>query len=229
MAKNNKTVQKKADSKRAGKRTRNWTAIFYPEDLPENWTSIINEHHFKWIQSPFHDKDINPDGTPKKAHYHVLFLFNSVKNKEQVIALLQGSFGASDTGSTVGVSNPQQVSDAGGLVRYMAHIDNPEKHQYEVGEIIGHNGADVAIYLRATLGERYNYIREMMQYIRDNDITEYKDLLNYAMIERFEDWFPLLCDNCTYIIETYIKSVRNSTTKKIENLEVDKNTGEVKE
>ncbi|EFF22076.1 replication protein, partial [Enterococcus faecium E1636] len=40
-------------------------------------------------------------------------------------------------------------------------------------------------------------------------ITEIKDLIDYAMSERFDDWFPLLCDNSAYIIGQYIKSNRH--------------------
>jgi len=29
------------------------------------------------------------------------------------------------------------------------------------------------------------------------------------MNERFDDWFPLLCDNSAYIMDSYIKSNRH--------------------
>lgn len=83
MAKNSKEKQKEYDSKRAGQRTRNWTLIFYPEDLPDDWKERVDELCVKWIESPLHDRDENPDGTPKKAHIHTLFMFETVKNSEQ--------------------------------------------------------------------------------------------------------------------------------------------------
>ncbi|WP_428270135.1 hypothetical protein [Enterococcus faecium] len=40
-------------------------------------------------------------------------------------------------------------------------------------------------------------------------MTEMKDLIDYALESRFEDWFPLLCDNSAFIMEQYIKSNRH--------------------
>ncbi|WP_376750447.1 hypothetical protein [Mammaliicoccus sciuri] len=43
----------------------------------------------------------------------------------------------------------------------------------------------------------------------ENDIREYEELWIYAMDNRFDDWFPLLADNCTFAINTFIKSRRH--------------------
>ncbi|WP_225354628.1 Rep family protein, partial [Ligilactobacillus murinus] len=53
-------------------RARTWTFIVYPESAPENWRDLLDEYHVPWVESPLHDKDINPDGTVKKAHWHVI-------------------------------------------------------------------------------------------------------------------------------------------------------------
>ncbi|WP_425303741.1 hypothetical protein [Salmonella enterica] len=37
----------------------------------------------------------------------------------------------------------------------------------------------------------------MMSFVDSKNITEIKDLIDYAMSERFDDWFPLLCDKPT--------------------------------
>ena len=91
----------------------------------------------------------------------------------------------------------------------MAHLDNPEKHQYPVSEILSHGGVDLAELLRPSSSERYTIIRDMCDFIRENHITEFQDLMDYAMAERFDDWFPLLCDNSAYVVGQYIKSQRH--------------------
>ena len=48
-----------------------------------------------------------------------------------------------------------------------------------------------------------------MAFVKENNIVGIKDLLDYAMDERFEDWFPSLCDNSAYIMDSYIKSNRH--------------------
>ncbi|WP_419247606.1 hypothetical protein [Roseibium aggregatum] len=49
----------------------------------------------------------------------------------------------------------------------------------------------------------------MTSFIVENDIREYEELWIYAMEHRFDDWFPLLADNGTFAINTFIKSRRH--------------------
>ena len=49
----------------------------------------------------------------------------------------------------------------------------------------------------------------MCEFVRDNNIDEFQDLIDYSMAERFDTWFPLLCDSCSYVVGQYIKSQRH--------------------
>lgn len=196
-------------------RTRNWTFVAYPESVPQNWRDILDEQHIQWIESPLHDRDLNADGETKKAHWHILVMFEGNKSFEQIKELTE----------QIHATIPQKCASVKGLVRYMAHLDNPEKVQYDRGTIIGHGGVDVAEYLRPTSSSRYQLIGEMMDFVRDNDIVELEDLAYYARIERFDDWFPLLCDNSAYIMGEFIRSRRNRAVSR--RVLVDTKTGEV--
>ena len=199
MAKNN-DKHKKYDEKRAGERTRNWSFIVYPESAPKNWVEIIQEERVPFVVSPIHDSDVNElTGELKKAHFHVLITYSSVKTFEQVKELTDS------LKSTI----PQKCKSVKGSVRYMAHLDNPDKAQYEIKDIVGYNGFDVMAQIR-TATDRYVMISEMADYIESNDITEFADLFNYARLNRFDDWFPLLCDNSAFIMGQFIKSKRHS-------------------
>lgn len=186
-------------SEKRDTRTRNWTFFVYPESAPENWRDVLNEMHIPWIESPLHDKDVDSNGELKKAHWHILILFASKKSYEQVREITL----------RLKAPNPQKVMDLKGMVRYFAHMDDPNKFQYNKNEIIGHAGADPLIYLSANSGERYQLIKEMISFVKENDIDEIQDLIDYAMENRFDDWFPLLCDNSAFIMNNYIKSIRH--------------------
>lgn len=179
-------------------RTRSWTFVLYPESAPEQWRSMIDEMHVEWAESPLHEFDVNPTGEVKKPHWHILISFQSVKSYDQVAEMIKPLCG------TV----PQRCHNAKALIRYFAHLDNPEKHQYNITEIIGHGGLDVSELLRPSSSERYTYIKEMMEYVESYMVTEFYELLDYAMEEKFDTWFPLLCDNSAYIVNQYIKSNR---------------------
>lgn len=196
-------VEKKTKAKKS-ERFRNWTFLVYPESAPANWRDLIDEYHVPWVESPLHDKDVNADGQVKKSHWHVLIMFDGVKTFEQILEITE----------KINSPIPEKVANTKGLVRYMAHLDNPEKYQYSRADIQGHAGADVVALLEVTKKERYLLIREMIDYISENDVTEFVDLMSYAAVERFDDWFPMLCDNCSYVINQYIKSNRHRGGKR---------------
>lgn len=201
-------------AKEKSSRTRNWTVVVYDESAPANWRELLDEKHIEWIESPLHDKDTNADGTPKKPHRHLLLMFGGVKSYEQVLEFIQA----------LNCPIPQRCHNAKALTRYMAHLDNPEKAQYSISDIKGHGGVDIAEMLRPSSSERYALIKEMGSFIKDKEITEFQDIFDYAMANRFDDWFPLLCDSSAFVINQYIKSARHREKSKI-NFE----TGEIKE
>lgn len=196
-------------------RTRNWTFLVYPESAPENWRDILDDEHIQWVESPLHDKDDNANGEQKKPHWHILLLFEGNKSYEQVKELTD----------KLHATIPQKCASAKGLVRYMAHLDNPEKVQYDKGAIIGHGGVDVAEYLKPTSSSRYQLIGEMRKWVNESNCVEFCDLFDYAAEEHFDDWFPLLCDNSAYIMGEFIKSRRNRLPLKVK--EIDPETGEI--
>lgn len=185
--------------KKKDDRTRNWAFILYPESAPEDWESRLEDLHIKWVRSPLHDQDQQEDGTPKKPHYHITLLYDGNKSYEQIKEITD----------SLGQPIPQKVQNIRGQIRYSAHLDSPDKAQYSPEEIIGH-GVDIKQYLRAESTDRYQILKEMTEYIREHDIIEYCDLVDVALSEHFDDWFPLLADtNCMYI-SSYISSRRNS-------------------
>lgn len=189
------------DASKKDQRTRNWTFVLYPESAPADWRSILDEEHIPWIESPLHEFDRLEDGSGevKKAHWHILLLYEGKKSYEQIEEITK----------RLNATIPQKVANSKGLTRYMAHLDNPDKHQYDKASIIGHGGADVADLLRPTSADRYKIIKEMCDHIRQNRVTEFSEMMYYAMENHYEDWFPMLCDNSAYVIGQLIRSERH--------------------
>lgn len=184
---------------RGSDRTRNWTVVVYPDSAPDNWRAHLDDLHIEWVESPLHEFDTNATGEVKKAHWHILLMFGGVKSYEQVCECV----------APLNCPIPQRVHNARATVRYMVHMDNPEKYQYSVSDIRAHGGVDLSELLRPSSSERYTLIREMCDFVRENRITEFQDLMDFAMKERFDDWFPMLCDNSAYVVGQYIKSQRH--------------------
>ena len=115
-----------------------WTALVYLESAPDNWRDFLDDQHIEWVESPLHEFDVNPTGEVKKPHWHILLTFTNVKSYDQIVELLKPLNG------TV----PQRCHNQKSLVRYFAHLDNPDKFQYDISQIVAHGGLDITNLLK---------------------------------------------------------------------------------
>ena len=177
-------------------RTRNFATVVYPdsENTPDEWQEILSQQFIPAFISPLHDKDVNPTGEPKKAHYHVILMFEGKKSTEQVKEIF----------NLIGGVGCEKVNSIRGYSRYLCHLDNPEKAQYDQSDVRSLGGADY-INTIGLVTDKYKAIGEMIDYCKDNDVYSYSDLLEYCRMERF-DWFRVLCDNGTVVMKEYLKS-----------------------
>ena len=106
------------------------------------------------------------------------------------------------------------MGSAKGLVRYMVHLDNPEKYQYSLDEIVGHNGADVASYFELTATNKLVLMKEMISFIYENNIDNYAEFLMLC-IEKSDDWFNVAINYNTLAINKMIDAVwqKNKSNK----------------
>lgn len=180
--------------KKTDTRTRNFATIVYPDSAPEAWQEILSQQFIPAFISPLHDKDTNPTGEPKKPHYHVILMFEGKKSVEQVNEIF----------NLIGGVGCEKVNSIRGYARYLCHLDNPEKAQYEQSAVRSMGGADYVGTIGLVL-DKYKAIGEIIDYCKENNIVSFADLLEYCRDERF-DWFRVLCDNGTYVVEKYLKS-----------------------
>lgn len=193
MAKSNSSP-KKSDSGTVDGRYRNWACVVYPDSAPANWLDIIAESKTPCMISPLHDSDTNPTGEPKKPHWHVLTPYEGKKSSAQ----------AEDFFKSFGGVGCEKVNSLRGYARYLCHLDNPEKHQYDTADVKCFGGVDFFGCIDLPV-DKYNCIREMMDFCSANSIYAYSDLLEYASTNRL-DWFRILCDSGTVVMKEYLKS-----------------------
>lgn len=175
-------------------RTRNWASIVYPESAPDKWIDILKESKVTFIISPLHDSDVNADGERKKEHYHVILLFDGVKTSAQASAVF-------DTVNGVGC---EPVTTLRGYARYLCHLDNPEKAQYDINQVVTFGAVDYTGVIGLPT-DKYYSIAEMMDFCDRNNIISYAALIRYAR-DNNEIWFRILCDSGTLVMKEFIKS-----------------------
>jgi len=182
-------------------RTRNFATVVYPESAAENWQTVLSEFHVPAFISPLHNEDYNPDGEKKKEHYHVLIMYDGVKTVEQAMQIIE----------SIGGVGCEKIGTLRGYARYLCHLDNPEKHQYNIDEVINIAGASYVDIIGLPT-DKYIAIGEMIDFCADQNIYSYSDLLLYSRIHR-NDWFRTLCDNGTVVMREFLQSKYWTDTK----------------
>lgn len=183
---------------------RNWAFVLYPESAPADWREQLAQSGIQAAISPLHDRDLNADGEPKKPHYHVILVYGNTTTYNNVKAFTNGKLG-----QTV----PQPLEQVRGYYRYLTHADNPEKAQYSASDIQTINGFDIRDFVEMTKSEVTRYKRELLDFIRDNNLIEYSDLLDILLDggEATADLFEV-ASNHTLFLTKYIASRRYKIT-----------------
>lgn len=176
-----------------------WGYILYEDSCKKDWEEILIKEHIEFAYA-YHDKDINPDGESKKPHYHVLIKWDGPTTFNN----------AMEVGKLIGCANDfiEPIGSIRGMVRYFTHKDNPEKYQYSDSIVQYRNGFDIDKYIELTLTQKKEYKKAIQIYIKERDITEYADLMDYLIEEDLDYMYDVASTN-TYYLNAYICSRRN--------------------
>lgn len=186
---------------------RNWCFILYPESAPEDWFDLIQQSGLQGCVSPLHDKDVNPDGYLKKAHFHVILCYSGPTSFNVVSRFVD----------SLNQPIPQPIESVRGQYRYFTHLDNPDKYQYDEKDIRTINGFSIRDFVELTRSEVTQILKEIQSMIRELNIMEYSDLMDKLLDEDLTDYYDVSCSH-TYFLEKYISSRRNKVKELIKNL-----------
>ena len=194
---------------------RYWAFIIYPtEDFlknkkslydgsdgygtaPNNFLDVLKELCIPCCVSPLHDCDVNADGVFKKPHYHVILTFDGPTTFENVVELIK------PFNSPI----PQPLSSLKGYYRYLTHMDNPDKYQYDSKDILHFSNFDILSFSDLKKGEIFKIKKELTSLINDKKIYEYIDLLFYCFENLSDEYSEVVASN-TYFFTSVLKSAR---------------------
>lgn len=173
--------------------SRAWGCIVYPDSVSNEWLEKLRHLHLIGLVSPLHDRDVDEDGKIKKAHFHVLIIFEGKKSKEQMIDIF-GQFGG------VGC---EAIHNAKAYARYLCHLDNLEKAMYNTEDVIELGGISYMDMIRSQ-ESRYQQLASIIQFCKNEKNISYTDLIDYCLDNKFE-WFKVLVDGGGYVVKDYLK------------------------
>jgi len=181
---------------------RNWACVVYPDSAPSDWHDILKQKGLKCAISPLHDSDVNADESEKKPHWHVIMCWDGPTTYSV----------ACEITSQLKAPNPMPLESIKGYYRYLTHMDNPEKKQYNQSDIIHLNGFDISDYIEITRSEILAIKRELIKIILENNFLEYSCLINYLYNNNMSIEFDIASSN-TIFFNNYMQSLRHHYTK----------------
>lgn len=216
--------EKKSSSKRNIKK-RNWAFFVYPTkkqleilgsdydgsdgygSVPDDWIQRLQLSGLQYAISPLHDKDLLEDnsGKTKKPHYHVIVVYGSPTTYNNVKSLTD----------SLNSPIPQALEQVKGYYRYLTHKDNPDKYQYDERDIVTGGGFNIANFVELSRSEANEIKRDIQALIRERDIIEYAELLDYLADEQMLVEYDVATSN-TILFANYIKSRRHSVKLQLE-------------
>lgn len=160
--------------------------------------------------SPLHNMDIYEDdkepdsngngghkkGDTKKEHFHVVAQFHNKKAKNVVIEMIKFHHGLFFLSDELVVRFYKQA------LRYLQHLDNPEKHLYEDLPIAS---ADIDLLRIVQKNQTDNQIiQELFDDIRDNDFMTFYNFIDWISIEK--PYRLVDIKKYGYLLKSYIDS-----------------------
>lgn len=161
----------------ADRKTRNWWFILYPESAPEDWMQILSDKMVPCAISPLHDADALSDGTLKKPHYHVMLHYEGPTTYNHVLELTR----------SLNQPIPQVYDSPAAAYAYLTHSNNADKAQYSDTDIVLLNGFQPS-NLRSRQDKRSDLRKEIVQFIYDNQLTDFSTLVSVAMVQSDQGW-----------------------------------------
>lgn len=199
MATNSKAAQARADAKRAGKRARAWTAMVYPDSAPEGWIETLRDQLIECLVSPLHDKDVLPTGEPKKPHWHVVLSFKNPATYEKACEVFEA------IGAVVPPEKEARVKDFRQMARYLCHLDQPDKHRYEMQDVTSIGSIDYASLCMSAADEDA-MLDEIFEFMDCYYLDSYPKVVRAAR-EQHPEWKPIVYRKYTRQIAEYAKGL----------------------
>ena len=182
---------------RQGKQRKIWWGYLYEDSAPENFLELMRESGVEGL-AMHHDRDTTAAGEVKEPHWHVVVRFSHAVAAKEAKEVLT-SFGCKE-------KSVQYRDSWTAVARYLCHLDDPNKAQYDPADVVEFGGADYLAAINRS-ADKYRIVAEMCAWCKENRVYSFNRLVDYARDENLE-WFMALCDNCAIFMREYLKSYR---------------------
>lgn len=201
-------------------RSRYWSTLAYQESVKEGWLSTLGEMGLQALISPLHDSDKwesddlgeppkHKKGDKKKAHWHIILCFDSVKSRDQIKEITD----------KLGFVGQIKVLSIKGSVRYLTHKDNPEKAQYNEKDIINIGAVDLEKLIKSKTdleNDSFNLFQRVFNDILEFQLFEFSDLVNFEIGNGDSELFQHIVKHA-FFFGQYCRSMQFKHPKNVKN------------
>lgn len=185
-------------SREAPNKSKYFCCVLYPDSKTYDFNKIIKslaEEHFTFAVSPIHDRDVESDGSLKKAHFHLLIAYSSATTLNNIRCWLNAC-GMPECD----LHSVRVCASAVGYYRYLTHKDNPQKAQYADKDIRVFNDFDEIFKKFAnTETEKIDKLVRIFQIVDEINTISFHALIQYLMLNE-RDLFKILTSSSALAI-----------------------------
>lgn len=187
-----------AKAREPPKKSKYFCCILYPSSSTYDVDKVIKclaEEHLTFAVSPIHDRDIEDDGSLKKAHYHLLLAYSSATTLNNIRGWVNAC------GMPESELHSVRVCASGvGYFRYLTHKDNPEKVRYNDNDIRVFNDSDGLFkkFSKSAL-EKIDDLVRIFQIVDELKTISFHSLIQYLMLNE-RDLFKMLTSSSALAI-----------------------------
>ena len=150
---------------------RKFTAILYPDSEEYDYNEVIDKltgwGYDEWAYI-VHDRDKKDDGSPKKAHVHVILK----KSTPTALGTIARQLG-------IPANYVQRVRNWKRMVLYMTHDEQDDKVKYEMEEMISSDPKKFESYFKDE--DESEQARRILDYITESGCRSYIQLLDWCV------------------------------------------------
>lgn len=192
------------------RRSLSWCCIFYPDPYPlDFYLKRVESLHVKAIVSPLHHPDPVPEEDIEgKEHYHIMFLYDSLKSKKQASNDFEFCFGSSCTKYIISPSSTPA------MLRYFCHLNSPTKERLDTNEVLCFGGAVYQDLIddKETL---YFTLLDITEWVHKNHCCSFMKFMMYASYNNVE-WARIACTRATIFVKSIIEAEKNFSKDTLE-------------
>lgn len=190
-------------------KARFFTGLIYEDSAPAEYEAQLRDSLRQYLLSPWHSPDSEEDLESgaiktKKRHRHLMYCHGNSITPSAAREIMPSWVVLPPSDHAFMVGSYRNLS------RYFVHLDQPSKEQFEgkpEDNLTSLNNFPLDLTKELTKGEKRQLKIQLWNYVRQNSISEYSELLDALGDAQEWDMFELAFDSQSKI-EGYIRSVR---------------------